>query len=101
MGEEERRQHPRVECRFPASAYGPRGPVRGFCTNLSVGGLFLEGVVLGQEPVTAVVTVEFPTGNLSFHAQVRRVSKTPRGTGFQFLRLEPQHVAALQKYTTK
>ena len=100
MGEE-RRLHPRIECRFPASAYGPRGPIRGTCTNISVGGLFLEGVVISQEPVTAVVTVEFPTGVLSFHAQVRRVSLSPRGTGFQFLRLEPQLVAALQKYTTK
>ena len=101
MGMEDRRQHPRFECRYPASAYGPRGPVRGTCTNLSVGGLFLEGVVISTEAVVAVVTVEFPDGALSFHAQVRRVSNYPRGTGFQFLRLEPQHVAALQKYTTK
>lgn len=100
MGFEDRRQHPRVECRYPASVYGPRGPIRGTCTNLSVGGLFIEGIAF-QETSVAVVTVEFPTGNVSFQAEAKRISLTPRGTGFQFMRLEPQHITALQMYVTK
>lgn len=62
-----------------------------------MGGLFLEGVALSG--TSAAVTVEFPTGEVTFQAQVRRVSSTaPKGTGFQFMRLEPQQLAVLQRY---
>lgn len=73
--------------------------MRGTCTDLSLGGLFLEGVALTG--TSATVTVEFPTGKVTFSAQVRRVSTAPAGTGVQFMRLEPGQLAVLQKYASK
>lgn len=97
---EDRRQFPRFACRYPASADGPRGPMRGTCTDLSMGGLFLEGVTLGANALTQV-TVEFPTGKAVFQAQVRRVSAEPKGIGLQFTRLESQQLSVLQRYATR
>jgi hypothetical protein len=96
---DERRQFPRFTCRFPASADGARGPVRGTCADLSLGGLFLEGVVLNRDSLT-VVTIEFPTGALTFQVQVRRVSTQPPGSGLQFTRLESQQLAVVQRFAT-
>lgn len=98
-GKDERRQFPRVACRFPAAAEGPRGPVRGTCANLSQGGLFLEGVQLSPNALTAV-TIDFPSGPLTLQAQVRRVSTLPRGTGLQFTRLEAQQLAVVLRYAS-
>lgn len=98
MALDDRRQFPRFPVRFVAWVDGPRGPMRGTCTDLSLGGLFVEGVLGTQDAVTTV-KVDFPHGAMSFSAQVRRVSTAPRGTGLQFMRLEPQQLAALQRYT--
>lgn len=73
--------------------------MRGTCSDLSMGGLFLEGVSITS--ASTQVTVEFPTGRVTFHAQVRRVSQEPKGTGLQFMRLEPQQLAVLQRYASK
>ncbi len=97
MSFEERRQFPRVACRFPASAEGPRGPMRGTCADLSMGGLFLEGVMLTTGSLTSV-TIEFPGVPLSFPVQVRRVSTQPPGSGLQFTRLESNQLAVLQQH---
>lgn len=95
----ERRRFPRFPCKFAAVADGPRGPVRGTCTNLSRGGLFIEGVTL---PLSAVVTVTiaFPTGPARFEMTVRRVTQEPTGVGLQFMRLEPQDLVALEAHTS-
>ncbi|MFZ5441004.1 MAG: PilZ domain-containing protein [Myxococcota bacterium] len=98
MAFDDRRQFPRFPVRFVAWVDGPRGPMRGTCTDLSLGGLFVEGVLGTQDAVTTV-KVDFPHGAMSFSAQVRRVSTAPKGTGLQFMRLEPQQLAALQRYT--
>ena len=63
-----------------------------------MGGLFLEGVMLTSGALTSV-TIEFPSGALSFQAQVRRVSTQPRGSGLQFTRVESQQLAVLEKYS--
>lgn len=97
MGFEDRRQFPRFPCRFAAAVEGPRGAMRGFCTDLSLGGLFIDGVALSKDVLTTV-TIEFPIGAMSFQAQVRRVSETPKGTGLQFMRLEPQQLSVLQRF---
>jgi len=81
-----------------AFAEGPRGPVRGVCTNISLGGLFLEGTQ--QLPVKAMttVTVEHPTlGKFSAQAEVMHHAFTPKGMGLKFMRLEPTQLAVLQK----
>lgn len=62
-----------------------------------MGGLFLEGVMLSTGSLTAV-TIEFPSGPLSFQAQVRRVSTQPPGSGLQFTRLESQQLDVLQRH---
>lgn len=100
MSAEDRRQFPRFACRYPASADGPRGPMRGTCSDLSMGGLFLEGVVLNPSSL-ASVTIEFPSGRLTFQAQVRRVTTQPPGSGLQFTRLESHQLAVLQRYASK
>lgn len=71
--------------------------MRGTCADLSMGGLFLEGVMLSPGSLTSV-TIEFPSGPLSFQAQVRRVSTQPPGSGLQFTRLESQQLAVLQRH---
>jgi hypothetical protein len=97
MSFEDRRQFPRFACRYPAAADGPRGPIRGTCSDLSQGGLFLEGVTLTANALTQV-TIDFPTGPAVFQAQVRRVSTAPKGVGLQFTRLEAAQLGLLQRY---
>jgi hypothetical protein len=97
MGFEERRQFPRFPCSFVAFIEGPRGPMRGTCVDLSLGGAFIDGVLLNQDAPTTV-TIEFPGVKFAVSAQVRRVSTSPKGVGLQFTRLEPQHVATLQRF---
>lgn len=72
--------------------------MRGTCVDLSLGGLFVEGV-LGSQDALTTVKIEFPHGSMSFSAQVRRVTTAPKGTGLQFMRLEPQQMNVLQRYT--
>lgn len=97
MGFEERRQFPRFPCKFAASVEGPRGPMRGTCTDLSLGGAFIDGVLLNKDAPTTV-TIEFPGAVLVVQAIVRRSATAPRGVGVQFSRLEPQHLATLQRF---
>ena len=91
------RSDPRHTCSFPAVFEGPRGAVRGTCTNLSVGGLFFEG---GQLPLGSTVSVTIDLGVHGKHklaCQIRRHALTPRGMGAQFSRFEPGQVEVLQK----
>jgi hypothetical protein len=90
------RHDPRLPCSFPASADGPRGKVRGTCTNLSQGGLFLEGVQLALGSSTVVHVDLGGFGALSIPAQVRHHQLTPRGMGVQFLRLEQPQAEKLK-----
>jgi hypothetical protein len=93
----ENRTHARAACSFPGGAEGPRGPVRGTCSNLSVGGLFLEGV---QLPVGSMVTVfvDHPTqGRFQALAEVRHHAPDRRGMGVRFTRLEPDQVELLKR----
>jgi c-di-GMP-binding flagellar brake protein YcgR len=91
------RAHERIRCHFPATADGARGPIRGTCTNLSVGGLFLEGV---QLPVgsTTLVTVEHPSlGRFQAAAEVRHHVVVPKGMGVSFMRIDPAQLEVLQR----
>jgi len=91
----ENRRSPRYPCRFPVAAEGPRGPVRGVCTNLSVSGLFFEGAQLPMKSTTTV-TVDFQhRGRLVLQATVRHHSS--QGMGVEFTRLEQGQLALLQQ----
>lgn len=90
----ELRRDPRYACHLPAVFDGPRGAVRGVCTNVSVGGLFFEGSQLALGSSTSV-TLELTTGQrLKLGCQVRHHG--PRGMGVQFTRLEPGQAELLQ-----
>jgi PilZ domain len=93
----QRRGHARVLCRFPAGAQGPRGPQRGACTNLSTGGLFLEGVQLPVGTMVGVFLDHPSLGHFEAQAEVRHHVATPHGMGVQFTRLEPAQLALLQR----
>lgn len=95
----ERRKFPRFPCRLAAIADGPRGPLRGTCTNLSRGGLYVEGFTL---PLSAVVsvTLSFPSGPARYEMTVRRVTEEPRGVGLELMRAEPAALEALQAHTS-
>jgi hypothetical protein len=93
----ENRTHARVSCRFPGGAEGPRGPVRGLCTNLSPGGLFLEGVQLPLGSMRSVFLDHPSLGHFQALSEVRHHSSAPRGMGVQFTRLEPGQVELLQR----
>lgn len=91
----EHRRSPRYPCRFAVAAEGSRGPVRGACTNLSIGGLFFEGAQLPLSALTTV-TVDFQQrGKLVVQATVRHHS--PKGMGLEFTRLEQAQLAFLQQ----
>jgi hypothetical protein len=71
--------------------------VRGVCTNVSLGGLFLVGMQLPLRSMTRV-TVDHPTiGRFTAHVEVMRHSLTPKGMGVQFTRLEPSQIEVLQR----
>jgi hypothetical protein len=92
----EARRNPRFRCSFPAVVDGPRGALRGTCTNVSLGGLYVAGPVL---PVgtNATVTIDLGAkGKLKFQAEVRHQSATPPGLGLQFTRFEPGQAEGLQ-----
>jgi len=93
----EQRKNPRHPCQFPAAVDGPRGPVRGTCTNLSLGGLFLSGIhdQLGH---TTMVSVDFGAQQqLSVVGLVGRASTNPPGIGVLFERLEQAQLELLKK----
>lgn len=71
--------------------------MRADCTNISLGGAFLNGAQLPVGSLTTV-TIEVPGSTaLTISAQVRHHSVSPRGMGVQFFRLEPAQVEVLQK----
>ena len=94
------RASPRLRCELRATADGPRGPLRGVCTNVSLSGLFLEGIQLPLRSMTRI-TVEHPTiGRFCAQVEIMRHSVTPKGMGVQFTRLEPSQIEVLQKLIT-
>ncbi|MBX5484721.1 MAG: PilZ domain-containing protein [Myxococcaceae bacterium] len=88
------RRNVRVFCNVPARVEGPRGPIRGTCRNLSVGGLFFLGGVL---PVgkTADFTIELPQGKVQAQGEVRYHYEYPnegQGMGVKFVRITQEHL---------
>lgn len=93
----ETRVHARLRCELPAFAEGARGPVRGLCTNFSLGGLFIQGAQLALGTMTRV-SVDHPRlGRFSALAEVKHHTTTPKGMGVQFMRLEPDQIAVLKR----
>ncbi len=93
----ESRREVRLPCSFPAALEGPRGALRGFCKNISIGGLFFEGHELPLGKMVNVTVDLGARGRLKSLAQVRHHSVTPKGMGLQFTRLDPADVDTLQR----
>jgi hypothetical protein len=99
MSETELRKDPRVGCRVPAIAQGPRGPIRGTCVNLSAGGLFFLGQVL---PIgsTVTFTLELPSRRkVEVLGEVRHHQRLPEGSGMgiKLTRISQEDLAAIQQ----
>jgi hypothetical protein len=91
----EARRDPRFTCAFAAVVDGPRGALRGTCTNVSLGGVYFAGPSL---PIgsTCLMTIDLgPRGTLRLTAEVRHQSAA--GMGLQFTRFEPGHAERLQQ----
>jgi len=91
------RSNPRHPCAFPAVFEGPRGAVRGTCTNVSIGGLFFEGPQLAIGSNLSVMIDFGVHGKLKLSCQVRHHAVTPKGMGAQFSRFDPGQLDVLQK----
>ncbi|MCU0699808.1 MAG: PilZ domain-containing protein [Myxococcaceae bacterium] len=91
----ESRRNPRHACQFSAAAAGPRGALRGRCTNLSLGGLYFEGPTLPVGASTTLTVDVGARGTLRVQAQVRHQSTS--GMGVQFTRFEPGQLELLQQ----
>lgn len=89
------RRNPRFACSFPAVFHGPRGAVRGTCTNLSLGGLYFQGNSLAVGS-NAEVTLDLQSlGKLKLHCEIRHHGS--HGMGVQFTRFEPDQAELLQR----
>ena len=82
------RRHPRVTCAAPVDVEGPKGSIRGYCRNLSQGGMFFVGAEL---PIgkTLQFWLELPNGKVTILGEVRYSHVYPEGEGFgvRFTRL--------------
>lgn len=90
------RRNSRVICGAPARIEGPRGPIRGTCRNISLGGLFFVG---GTLPVgkQAELVIDLPEhGRIEAIGEVRYHHDYPNegpGMGIKFTRITQEHLA--------
>ena len=96
------RRTPRVTLVAPAKAEGPRGPLRGTCKSLSLGGMFFSG---GMLPVgqSIQLQVELPQlGRVEAMGEVRYHlnSEGGAGMGIRFTRLAADHLARITQFVT-
>ena len=95
------RRNERVYCGAPARAEGPRGPVRGICRNISVGGLFFLGATF---PVgkTIAFTIDLPDlGRVEAQGEIRYVhdyGQEGQGVGVRFTRISQEHLALVSRF---
>ncbi|HZA49499.1 MAG TPA: PilZ domain-containing protein [Myxococcaceae bacterium] len=99
-GKIQNRRNVRVVCGAPAKLEGPRGPVKGTCRNLSIGGLFFIG---GSLPIgqTVEITIELPdAGRIQAVGEIRYHHDYPEGPGMgiRFTRLAEEHLGRLRRY---
>ncbi|MDX2008869.1 MAG: PilZ domain-containing protein [Myxococcaceae bacterium] len=92
---QESRRNPRFVCQFSGVVAGPRGALRGTCTNVSLGGLYFHGPTL---PVGASTTLTIDVGARgSLRVQVEVRHQSASGMGVQFTRFEPGQLEVLQQ----
>jgi len=94
------RRNVRVFCGAPARAEGPRGPLRGTCRNLSVGGLFFVGPTL---PVghSVQLRIDLPqAGPVEVTGEVRYHHSYAEGVGMgiRFTRLGQEDLTRVSRF---
>lgn len=94
------RRNVRVSCGAPARVEGPRGPIRGTCRDLSLGGLFFVG---GPLPVgkSAELSIQLPQlGTIQAVVEVRYHHDYPEGPGMgiKFSRISQEHLALVNRW---
>jgi len=98
----ETRRNVRVTCGAPASAEGPRGPIRGVCRDLSIGGMFFVGIAL---PVGRSVDfeVQLPGGAVACRAEVRyhHSYREVPGMGVRFTRIAQEDLSRIERYVAR
>ncbi len=99
MGKINNRRNVRVDCQAVAKAEGPRGPIRGVCRNISIGGMFFRGPRL---PVgsSAELTIDLPSGTIRAVGEVRyhHAYGDGEGMGIRFSRLSQEDLAAVTRF---
>ena len=94
------RRNVRVFCNAPARVEGPRGPIRGVCRNLSLGGLFFLG---GTLPIgkAADFTIDLPAGKVQAQGEIRYhhdYGTEGQGMGVKFVRITQEHLALVAQW---
>lgn len=100
-GKTNQRHHKRVSCGAPASAEGPRGPIRGVCSTLSSAGMFFMSPLLTPVGQKLHIAVDLPTlGRFEADGEVRYhlAAEGGRGMGIKFTRLAQEDLARVQKF---
>lgn len=96
------RRNVRVSCGAAARADGPRGPVRGACRDLSIGGFFFVGQSF---PVgrSLEFAIELPVGRVACVGEVRYQHEYPdgAGVGVRFTRLAQEDLARVQEFVAR
>lgn len=99
-GKINQRRNVRVSCGAPARLEGARGPVRGICRDLSLGGMFFVGA---PQPVgrQTELTFELPElGRVTATGEVRYHHEYPEGPGMgvKFTRIAQEHLALVSRW---
>lgn len=100
-GKTNQRHHHRVSCGAPASAEGPRGPIRGVCRTLSSAGMFFTAPNVTAVGQKLHLSVELPSlGRFEADGEVRYHHAFPdgRGMGIRFTRLAQEDLARIQRF---
>ncbi len=95
----ENRQSPRFTCNLVAIVEAPRGPSRGRCRDISVGGCFFLGPT---QPVghSFEVKIDLPQGRINVMAEVRHHHAHPEGSGMglKFTRINQDDLARINAF---
>ena len=95
----ENRRNPRFPCGAPAVLEGPRGPSRGLCRDISVGGFFFLGP---SQPIgrSFEVKIDLPQGRIVVMAEVRYHHSYPDGSGMglKFTRISQEDLARITAF---
>lgn len=95
-----KRRNVRVYCDAPAKAEGPRGPIKGKCKNLSVGGMFFLGPTLPVGQSVEFLIELSGLGKIRAVGEIRYHHTYDEGTGMgvRFTRLAQEDLAVVNRF---